>query len=77
MLDNHRPLCYNKNIEREVIKMKKNLQKKSMTKKQWKEEQKKNRLFIPMNTGTRTMKTAKNPSRQERKNEVKKKCLTT
>ena len=60
MLDNRRPLCYNKNIEREVIKMEKNLQKKSMTKKQWKEEQKKNRLLIPMNTGTRTMKTAKN-----------------
>lgn len=52
--------------------MEKNLQKKSMTKKQWKEEQKKHRLLVPMNTGTRTMKTAKNPSRQAQKKEVKK-----
>ena len=38
-----------------------------MTKKQLKEKNKKNRILVPFNTGTRTMKSAKYPSRQERK----------
>lgn len=44
--------------------------KKSMTKKAWKEKQKKYRVTNGFNTGTRTMKSAKYPSRQERKREV-------
>ena len=38
-----------------------------MTKKQQKEKNKKNRIFIPFNTGTRTMKSAQYPSRQQLK----------
>ena len=45
--------------------------KKSMTKKAWKEKQKKYRVTNGFNTGTRDMKSAKYPSRQERKREVR------
>ena len=38
-----------------------------MTKKQAKEKVKQARVLIPFNTGTRTMKSAKYPTRQERK----------
>ena len=38
-----------------------------MTKKQIKEKNKKNRILVPFNTGTRTMKSAKYPSRQQLK----------
>lgn len=43
--------------------------KKSMTKKAYKELQKSRRAVNGFNTGTRTMKTAKKPSRQMRKRE--------
>jgi len=43
-----------------------------MTKKQQKEKNKKNRVLVPFNTGTRTMKSAKYPTRQKQKREVKK-----
>ena len=43
-----------------------------MTKKQLKEKIKKNRVLIPFNTGTRTMKSAKYPNRQENKKNFKK-----
>lgn len=36
-------------------------------KKEQKEFYKKNRVWVPFNTGTRTMKTDKNPSRARRK----------
>lgn len=42
-----------------------------MTKKQLKEKNKKNRVLVPFNTGTRTMKSAKYPTRAEQKREVK------
>lgn len=45
---------------------------KDMTKKAYKELQKRNRVVVNMNTGTITMKTAKNPSRQENKRNLKK-----
>ena len=38
-----------------------------MTKKQLKAKNNKNRVLVPFNTGTRTMKSAKYPTRQERK----------
>ena len=38
-----------------------------MTKKQAKEKAKQSRVLVPFNTGTRTMKSAKYPTRQERK----------
>lgn len=41
--------------------------KKSMTKKAWKEKQKILRVVSDMNLGTRDMKSAKYPTRQERK----------
>jgi hypothetical protein len=41
--------------------------KKSMTKKAWKEKQKVLRVTSTMNLGTRDMKSAKYPTRQERK----------
>ena len=41
--------------------------KKSMTKKAWKEKQKVLRITSTMNLGTRYMKSAKYPTRQERK----------
>lgn len=41
--------------------------KKAMTKKAWKEKQKALRVVNKMNTGTRDMKSAKYPTRQERK----------
>ena len=41
-----------------------------MTKKQKKEYNKKNRVLVPFNTGTRTMKSAKYPTRQQLKREV-------
>jgi len=44
---------------------------KDMTKKAWKEQQKKNRILNGFNTGTRDMKSAKYPSRQEQKREVR------
>ncbi len=37
------------------------------SKKEQKEFYKKNRVWVPFNTGTRTMKTDKNPSRARRK----------
>ena len=43
-----------------------------MTKKQIKEKNKKNRVLVPFNTGTRTHKSAKYPSRNERKNNFRK-----
>lgn len=49
----------------EIIKQKKGKQK--MTKKQAKEKAKQARVLVPFNTGTRTMKSAKYPTRQERK----------
>lgn len=45
---------------------------KDMTKKAYKEMQKKNRVINGFNTGTRTMKTAKNPSRQMQKKTLQK-----
>ena len=48
------------------------MDKKSMTKKQWKEKQKKNRVLNGFNTGTRDMKSSKYPTRAEQKREVKK-----
>lgn len=45
---------------------------KDMTKKAFKEMQKKNRVMNGFNTGTRTMKTAKNPSRQMQKKTLQK-----
>ena len=45
---------------------------KDMTKKAYRELQKSQRVVNGMNTGTRTMKTAKNPSRQENKKNLKK-----
>ena len=44
--------------------------KKTMTKKAWRELQKSHRVTNNMNTGTRTMKSAKYPSRQELKRGV-------
>lgn len=41
--------------------------KKAMTKKEWKEKQKVLRVTSTMNLGTRDMKSAKYPTRQERK----------
>lgn len=41
--------------------------KKSMTKKAWKEKQKKQRVLNGFNTGTRTMKSEKYPSRARQK----------
>lgn len=41
--------------------------KKAMTKKAWKEKQKALRIVSGMNLGTRDMKSAKYPTRQERK----------
>jgi len=41
-----------------------------MTKKAWVELQKSHRVTNQMNTGTRTMKSAKYPTRQERKKEA-------
>ena len=41
-----------------------------MTKKQLKEKNKKQRVLVPFNTGTRTMKSAKYPTRQQLKREV-------
>lgn len=38
-----------------------------MTKKQAKEKAKQARVLVPFNTGVRTMKSAKYPTRQERK----------
>ena len=46
--------------------------KKSMTKKTWKEKQKAMRKTNGFNTGTRTMKTAKNPTRADFKKELRK-----
>ena len=43
------------------------LEKKTMTKKAWKEKQKVLRNVSTMNLGTRDMKSAKYPTRQERK----------
>lgn len=44
--------------------------KKSMTKKQWLELQKKQRNVNGFNTGTRDMKSNKYPTKQQRKKEV-------
>lgn len=44
-----------------------NMLQKTMTKKAWAEKQKELRVLNGMNTGTRTMKSAKYPTRQERK----------
>ena len=46
--------------------------KKTMTKKKWLELQKEQRVTNGMNTGTRTHKTDKYPTRQQRKQEVRK-----
>lgn len=45
---------------------------KKMTKKQIKIKNNKNRVLVPFNTGTRTMKSAKYPTRQENKKNFKK-----
>ena len=42
-----------------------------MTKKQQKAKNAKNRVLIPFNTGTRTHKSSKYPTRQESKKEVR------
>ena len=42
-----------------------------MTKKQLKAKNNRNRVLVPFNTGTRTMKSAKYPSRQAIKKEVR------
>lgn len=42
-----------------------------MTKKQQKEKNKKNRVLVPFNIGTRDMKSKKYPTRQEQKGEIK------
>lgn len=42
-----------------------------MTKKQQKEKNKKNRVLVPFNIGTRDMKSKKYPTRQEQKREVR------
>ena len=55
-------------LQKGLIKMN---DKKSMTKKAWKEKQKRNRVFNGFNTGTRTMKSAKYPTRQEQKKEIR------
>ena len=47
-------------------------ERKDMIKKAYKELQKRKRVTVNMNTGTITMKTAKNPSRQENKRNLKK-----
>lgn len=47
-------------------------ERKSMTKKAYKKLQKRKRVVANMNTDTITMKTAKNPSRQENKRNLKK-----
>ena len=63
------------NHQREVRKMSKIKaydRRKDMTKKAYRELQKSQRVVNGMNTGTRTMKTAKNPSRQENKKNLKK-----
>ena len=63
------------NHQREVRKMSKIKaydRRKDMTKKAYRELQKSQRVVNSMNTGTRTMKTAKNPSRQENKKNLKK-----
>lgn len=44
---------------------------KDMTKKAWKEQQKKNRVVNGFNTGTRDMKSKKYLTRAERKREVR------
>ena len=43
-----------------------------MTKKQQKKKNKKNRVLVPFNTGTRDMKSKKYPTRQQLKREVEK-----
>lgn len=43
-----------------------------MTKKQKKEQNKKNRVLVSFNTGTRDMKSKKYPTRQQLKREVEK-----
>ena len=43
-----------------------------MIKKQQKEKNKKNRVLVPFNTGTRDMKSKKYPTRQQLKREVEK-----
>ena len=49
------------------MKKMKHDRRKDMTKKAWQELQKQRRVFIDQNLGTRDMKTAKHPTRQERK----------
>jgi len=46
--------------------------KKAMTKKEWKEKQKQNRVTNGFNTGTRSMKDNKHPSRAKRKENFRK-----
>lgn len=48
-----------------------NIRKKEMTKKAWKELQKISRGVSGFNTGTRTMKSAKDYNRQKAKKEVR------
>ena len=43
-----------------------------MTKKQIKAKNNRNRVLVPFNTGTRTMQTAKNPSRAKSKRNFQK-----
>lgn len=66
-------LYYNHQKEvRKMSKIKAYDRRKDMTKKAYKELQKSQRVVNGMNTGTRTMKTAKNPSRQENKKNLQK-----
>lgn len=51
--------------------------KKSMTKKAWKEKQKKYRVTNGFNTGTRDMKTEKMPTREMNKRDFKKELDNT
>lgn len=57
-MEKQRISFYNPINRKEVIKM---------TKKQAKEKAKQSRVLVSFNTGTRTMKSAKYPTRQERK----------
>jgi hypothetical protein len=47
------------------------LEKRKYTKKMWKQKQKRKRVLNNQNTGTRDMKTAKHPTREDNKKELR------
>ena len=55
----------NKRQEQEMIK-------KQMTKKEKRKRDNEQRFLVPFNTGTRVHKSKRHPSRQDRKNELRK-----